>query len=195
MAPDPVSVARLVAAVFERLSLRYAIGGAVASTILGEPRATNDVDLVADIAAGDVLPLIDALEASGFYVPHDAARAAVGTRRSFNIVHRESVVKVDIFVAGRTALDEDELARRRPVAIGDAPLDVLFVVAPEDLIVQKLRWYRDGGEVSDRQWRDVLGLLKVQGTRLDHDLMAEGADRLSVADLLQRAVLESASKE
>lgn len=195
MAQDPVSVARLVAAVFERLSLRYAIGGAVASTILGEPRATNDVDLVAEIAVGDLPALIDALETAGFYVPHDAARVAVGTRRSFNVVHRESVVKVDIFVAGRTALDEDELARRRPVSIGDAPLDVLFVVAPEDLIVQKLRWYRDGGEVSDRQWRDVLGLLKVQGARLDHDLMAQGANRLAVTDLLRRAVLESALKK
>lgn len=163
----------------------------MASTILGEPRATNDVDLVASIAVGDLPALIDALESGGFYVPHEAARDAVRTKRSFNIVHRESVVKVDIFLAGRTALDEDELARRRPVSIGDASLGVLFIAAPEDLIAQKLCWYRDGGEVSDRQWRDVLGLIKVQGTRLDHALLAQGADRLAVADLLRRAVLES----
>lgn len=195
MASDPLGVALLVASVFDRLTLRYAIGGAVASTILGEPRATRDLDLVAAISVRQLPGLIDAFETAGFYVPHDAALEAVRQRRSFNIVHRESAVKVDLFVAGRTPLDEEELARRRLVSVGEDAGERLYVAAPEDLIAQKLRWYRDGGETSDRQWRDVLGLIKVQRERLDRDVLARAADRLDVEDLLRRALMESGAGE
>ena len=74
-------------------------------------------------------------------------------------------------------------------AVGSA----LWVATAEDLVAQKLRWYRDGGEVSDRQWRDVLGLLKVQGSRLDRVQLKKSASILRVEDLLARAEAESRS--
>lgn len=191
MVLDPLAVALLVASIFDRLNLRYAIGGAVASAILGEPRATHDVDLVAEIGSSQVAALLNALEEVGFYVPRAAAAAAVATRRSFNVVHRESAVKVDIFVAGRTPLDEEELQRRRLVPVSADASRQLYVAVAEDLILQKLLWYREGGEISDRQWRDVLGLLKVQGPTLNRKLLDRWAGRLGLDDLLRRALTEA----
>ena len=191
MALDLLAVALLVGSIFDRLNLRYAVGGAVAGTLLGEPRATHDLDLVAEIGVSDLERLLDAFEEAGFYVPRAAARAAVDARRSFNIVHRDSALKVDIFVAGRTALDHEELRRRESLPVSSDATDRLYVATAEDLVLQKLRWYREGGEVSDRQWRDVLGLVKAQGPRLDRVWLARWADRLGVDDLLRRAMIEA----
>jgi hypothetical protein len=188
---DPLTVAIALAAVFERLQIRYAIGGAVASTILGEPRATLDLDLVVDIPPAQSNAVIASLEDAGFYVPREAALAAVRGRRSFNIVHREDAIKVDIFVAGRTVLDEEELERRQRIRVSSDEAVLLYVARAEDLILHKLMWFREGGETSDRQWRDILGLLKVQAPHLDWTLLERWAERLHVADLLRRARTEA----
>lgn len=189
MGLDPVAAAIVVAAIFDRLRIRYAIGGAVASTILGEPRATHDLDLVAEIDPANVGAVIDAFEEAGFYVPHTAARTAVAARRSFNIIHRDSAMKVDVFVAGRTALDDEELQRRQLVPVSGT--SHVYLATAEDVLLQKLLWYREGGSVSDRQWRDVLGLIKVQGPRLDLEFVERWATRLDVEDLLRQALKEA----
>ena len=194
MAIDPLAVAELLASILDRLQIAYAIGGAVASTLLGEPRATHDLDVVAAVGPATIEPLLAALEDSGFYVPRSAARNAVAARRSFSVVHQDTSLKVDIFVAGRTPLDEEELQRRQPVSVSEDATRTLYVAAPEDLILQKLLWYRDGGNVSDRQWRDVLGVLKVQQHRLDRGLLRRWAARLGIDDLLERAFMEAGDR-
>jgi hypothetical protein len=191
MATDPLAVAGLLGSILDRLNIAYAIGGAVASTLLGEPRATHDLDIVAAVGPATIEPLLAALEDAGFYVPHSAARNAVTAKRSFSVVHQGTSLKVDIFVAGRTPLDEEELQRRQPVTVSTDASRTLYVAAAEDLVLQKLLWYRDGGDVSDRQWRDVLGVMKVQRHRLDRGLLRRWAARLGIADLLERALVEA----
>jgi hypothetical protein len=98
------------------------------------------------------------------------------------------MLKVDLFVAGGTPLDAQQIARRKrvPVSGGRA----LYVHPPEDILLQKLRWYRLGGDVSDRQWRDIAAIVRVQGTRLDREYLRQNAPRIGVVDLLDRALAD-----
>ena len=184
---DPIAVALAVTRVFDALGIVHTIGGSIASSIAGEPRSTLDIDIVAALRDTDVPALVTALSPD-FYVSEKALRRAVRDRSSANLIHQATQVKVDIFVAGGTPLDEQQLRRRRAVEI--SPGRSLHVHPPEDILLQKLHWYRKGGETSDRQWRDILGIIRVQGPRLDRDYLTLNAPLLDVADLLARALCE-----
>ena len=97
---------------------------------------------------------------------------------------------MDLFVVGGSALDEATLDRRVAVIVEGSPTIQLYVHSPEDILLQKLRWYRLGGEGSNRQWRDALGIVRVQRDRLDGSYLAAGGERLGVADLVTRVLNE-----
>jgi len=189
---DPIATALLVVRHLDAMDILHTIGGSIASSFAGEPRSTVDIDIVAALEERHVDALVAALSAE-FYVDADALRRAIRTHSSTNLIHRTTQLKVDLFVAGGTPLDARQLARRLLVDLGDGRC--LHVHPPEDILLQKLRWYRRGGEVSDRQWRDIAAIIRVQGRRLDREYLRESAGILGVSDLLERALGEAPPDE
>ena len=187
---EPFQVALAVARALDECGVRYVVGGSVASSLSGEPRSTLDVDLVVAMRAGDVEPLVAAL-GDDFHADAEAVHRAVRRRSSVNVFHHATSTKVDLFVLGGSPLDEQAMSRRVRVQVAADPDRFLYVYTPEDILLQKLRWYRLGGEVSDRQWRDVLGIIAVQDRALDDAYLQSGAVLLAVTDLLDRALQEA----
>jgi hypothetical protein len=184
---DPLDVAWRVSRILADLGIVHTIGGSLAAAFAGEPRSTIDIDVVAAIDEFHVAPLTSALS-DAFYVDDTALRRAVRERTSTNLIHQSTQLKVDLFVAGGTALDTQQLARRRTVDVGGGRL--LPVHPPEDILLQKLRWYQLGGRASDRQWRDIQGIIRVQGARLDRAYLWKHAPALGIEEVLSHALSE-----
>lgn len=109
----------------------------------------------------------------------------------FNIIHRDSMFKVDVFIPRPRPFLQSQLARaQRQTFTFETEVSAKFC-SPEDTILAKLEWYRMGNEVSDRQWRDILGVLKTRAGELDVDYLQKWADDLQVKDLFERAMEES----
>jgi len=164
------------------------VGGSLASSVWGRARSTLDVDLVADIHEGHVLPICSALE-SDYYVSDAAMREALARRTSFNLIHFDTMVKIDVFTLASSPFDRASFQRFQTEEIGE--LNQVRFCTAEDMILRKLDWYRQGGEVSTKQWDDILGILEVQGDALDTGYLDRWSKELSVADLLNRARMEA----
>jgi hypothetical protein len=191
--PDILAATTPIVEALEQLTVSYYIGGSVGSSVHGLPRLTIDVDLVADLRIEHVQPLVKLLEES-YYIDADAVRDAIRRKSSFNAIHLDTMLKVDVFIPKSRLLDQEELRRVQLKTLDDS--DRLFYVAsPEGTILNKLEWYRMGGEVSDRQWNDILGVLKVQGTDLDMAYLQHWAAALGVTDLLVRALVDAGLRE
>lgn len=192
MVPSPHEVLIQVIKVFDRFNIPYMIGGSFASGVYGIPRMTQDADIVADIKLKDIPLLVDAFKGQ-FYIDNVIIQNAIHTRSSFNIIHLESMFKIDIFIPGRNLFTESKFKRRRQEQLVEEIGDKVYITSPEDIILTKLDWFRKGGEISDRQYRDVLGVIKVQSERggLDWDYLNFWAKELGVDDLLERVKRDS----
>ncbi|CAN5819231.1 hypothetical protein BH23ACT8_BH23ACT8_11850 [soil metagenome] len=189
-APGTLALALEVARILESLGIDYVIGGSVASSLVGEPRATVDLDVAVAMTADHIPPLLEVL-ADDYYVSETAARDAVRRRAAFNLIHLETMQKVDLFVLGDALLDRLQIARRQRVVLDDDGRMRLWVGSVEDQILRKLWWFRLGGEVSERQWRDVIAMLRVQGPAVDVGSLRETAREAALEDLLDRALAEA----
>lgn len=185
---DPLGVAQLIAGYLEAAGLRYLIGGSVASSLLGEPRSTLDLDLMIERDLQKVGKLVRMLSET-CYIDTTAALAAAEHGRSFNAIHLPSSMKVDFFVAEDAPFAAEALSHRRRVNVPG--VGELYFYALEDLIVRKLSWFRLGGESSDRQWRDVVSLLRINAGDIDLSRLQRLSSEVGIADLLARALRES----
>lgn len=190
MPGETARIILLVTQTLERLGIPYAVGGSLASSIHGVMRSTLDVDIVADVRSEHIPALVAAL-ARDFYADANLMQTAIDHHSSFNLIHFETAFKVDIFVCKPRPFDQMQIARRRPAVIAVDPDQSVYLATPEDTILAKLEWYRLGGEVSDRQWRDVLGVLKTRAGELDRDYLRHWAAELRVSDLLEKAFREA----
>jgi hypothetical protein len=187
MQNEPIEVTFKVTEVLEALSVPYLIGGSLASTLYGMVRTTQDSDIVADMRQEHLQPFVAALQ-DEFYVDDEMIAEALQRHSSFNIIHRETMFKVDVFVPWPRPFLQSQLARaQKQTFVFETEISAKFA-SPEDTILAKLEWYRIGGEVSERQWRDILGVLKTRANALDFDYLRKWASELRVKDLLERAL-------
>ncbi len=185
---DLIAALTPVARTFEALGVRYYLGGSVASSAHGVARASLDADVIAELEPSHVERLARQL-AGAYYVPIDQMRTAASERRSFNLIHLATMFKIDVFVSKGRPFDRSAAERARPWAIGENPDHRFFVASAEDTILAKLEWFRLGGETSERQWWDVVGMLKVADADLDY--LKRWSAALAVSDLLERAVADA----
>ena len=191
--PDILITLEPLVEALEELGVPYHIGGSVASSLYGLPRLTIDVDIIADLRLEHIRPLVIRLQ-TNYYIDEDMIRDAIRRRSSFNVIHLDTMLKVDVYIPKSRSFDQEELRRVQQEVLleGTRPFNV---ASPEGTILNKLEWYRMGGEVSDRQWNDILGVLKVQGTHLDMAYLQRWAANLKVTDLLERALVDAGLKD
>lgn len=184
---DPYDIVAEVIAVLEGLQIDYFIGGSIASALHGEPRYTQDADVVVRLPASAVSSLVTALQ-SQFYTNEEALRDAIRRKSAANLIHYDTGFKVGLMISRERPFEQSRFERRTRLPAG---LHQFWVATAEDMVLVKLEWFRLGGEISDKQWRDVLALLLTSATDLSY--LNHWAGELHLADLLEKALREVSS--
>lgn len=190
MIPEPVAITLRVVEALNELQAPYFITGSLASAVHGVVRTTVDVDIVVQLQPHHAELLTQRLD-DQFYADPQAIRSAILRRSSFNLIHMESMFKVDIFVPEDRPYKDAQFERRKQEVVATEPARSAYVATAEDTILAKLEWYRAGGDVSERQWRDVLGVLRAQRDQLDLDYLKRWAAELGIEDLLDEAFADA----
>lgn len=188
--PDILSALTPVTEAFEQLSIPHYIGGSVASSLYGMARSTMDVDIVADIKRNHVQALKDKLDEK-YYIDEYMIIGAIENTSSFNLIHLETAIKIDVFIYKDEPHQRNAIERKVKDRF-DEELDYeCYFSSPEDIIIAKLQWFEKGNRSSERQWLDILGVIKVQGKNLDIGYIKSWSRKLGLLDLLEKAVAES----
>ncbi len=188
-ASEALQVTLIVTRLLDELNIPYVIGGSMASIIHGMLRTTMDVDIVVDMQPEQVSSFISGLQGA-FYADEQMIQQAIQRQSSFNLIHLSTMFKVDIFIPKKRPFDQQQLGRRVAEQFAPDSDEQIWVLSAEDIVLAKLDWFRLGGEVSERQWRDILGVLKTQQEALDVDYLRQWAQSLGVSDLMERALEE-----
>ena len=170
---------------FNRAGFRYVIGGSVAAIFYGEPRMTDDVDLVVFLNEADIRRLPEVFPRTEFYVPPEETiitEVARSQRGHFNIIHMNTSFKADVYPSGRDELNAWAFRNKRPAQFQG---ETLILAPPEYVIIRKLEYFREGG--SEKHLRDIRGILNVSGEQLDRVALDEWIGRRGLAAEWQRA--------
>jgi len=192
MQNEPIEVTLKVTGLLEKLGVSYLIGGSLASTLYGLVRTTQDSDVIAEMRLEHILPFVLELEAE-FYIDQEMIAESIQRNSSFNIIHRDTMFKVDVFIPRPRPFLQSQLARARRQTFNLGTEVSAKFASPEDTILSKLEWYRNGGEVFDRQWRDILGVLKTKAGEIELDYLRHWSKELKVSDLLESALTQADS--
>jgi hypothetical protein len=188
---EALAIALRVVRILESLGARAWIGGSLASSAFGIPRATQDADIVADLSVEAVPELIARLGGE-FYADEERISQGVVKRTSFNVIHLPTMFKVDVFLLQDSPWARRQLERVRTLELPEPGIHIPLT-SPEDIILHKLLWFREGNRVSDRQWRDGLGVVQVQAGQLDLEYLVATARELELTDLLDELLAEGLS--
>ena len=188
--PQDLAVLSQLIEVLDQLEIQYAIGGSLASSTYGVVRFTQDADITVPPFPDKIVLFVKCIE-SRFYVSQEAVIQAIHLRSSFNLIHFDTAFKIDVSIEKDTAFDRGLLLRRKHLDLPGIDSRALSFVSPEDVVLLKLRWYSEGGQVSERQWRDILGVLAIQGDALDYGYLRDQAHALGLTSLLDRGIHES----
>ena len=178
---EQVDLLRMVISTLERLDVPYMVVGSMASSSYGEPRFTQDVDVVIDPTESQAVALCRAFPSDEFYVSEEAARAAVQCRGQFNIIHSSTSNKVDLMIARAEPWGRTEMSRRQRAQI--LPGLEGYRARPEDVIIGKMLYYQEGG--SEKHLRDITGILKVSGDAVDRQYIERWAAQLGLEEIWQ----------
>ena len=193
MQNEPIEVTLKVTGILEKLGIPYLIGGSLASTLYGMVRTTQDSDIISEMRPEHIQPFVTSLQ-NEFFIDEEMIADSIQQNSSFNIIHRDTMFKVDVFIPRPRPFQRSQITRaKRQTFSLEKEMSANFASA-EDTILSKFEWYRMGGEVSDRQWRDTpvgVGVLKTRAGELDLDYLRKWAIELKVNDLLERALNES----
>jgi hypothetical protein len=191
MQNEPIEVTLRVTGILEKLGVPYVIGGSLASTLYGMVRTTQDSDIITEMGPEHIDQFVSSLQ-DEFFIDEEMIADSIQHNSSFNIIHRDTMFKVDIFIPRQRPFQRSQITRaQRQTFELESAMSANFA-SPEDTILSKLEWYRMGGEVSERQWRDIRGVMKTREGELDLNYLHKWAAELKVADLLERALKESA---
>jgi hypothetical protein len=176
---DASDLLTLLSSKLDELGIKYLVTGSMATIAYGEARFTNDIDVVISLHLEEVPRICEAFPAPDFYVSSDAVKDAVQKRRQFNVIHPASGLKIDFIIAKDDDFERSRQQRGVRLPIGSGA-DATFASA-EDVIIRKMQYFKEGG--SDKHLRDIAGVLKIQGDRINRPYIAEWADRLAVRDV------------
>ena len=174
---EPIELLAFATSALERLGLRYLVTGSMATIAYGEPRFTNDLDIVVEMSHDSIDGIVQAFPEDEFYLSRTAILEAVRSHRQFNVIHPRSGLKIDFFVASPSDFDQMRLSRGRHLSV--LAQGTACFASPEDVILKKLQYFREGG--SQKHIRDILGVLRVLGDTVDRAHIANWANRLGMA--------------
>ena len=189
--PGPLEVLLDFTRILDELGIQYVVVGSFASSARGFQRATRDVDILARIGL-DQVELIHERLRGRYYIDRLLIRSAVINRGHFNAIHLDSMFKVDVFVPSDSdLLSQQQLSRHLPEKLSPDSDAIVYVATAEDTLLAKLIWYGKGDRLSDRQWADVVGIIRLQGDRLDQVYLEDWAAKLGLTELLFQALDEA----
>lgn len=182
----------LLIKVFDDLKVEYLIGGSVASSLYGIARTTLDADIVAKISVDKIKDLEHSLNKE-YYIDPDMILDAIKRKSSFNLIHLATMIKIDIFTFQDTEYQNEAFQRKKLDSFPEEK-GKFFFGSPEDTVINKLDWYKQGNMVSERQWSDIIGILKVQHKLLDFNYLKKWTGLLNLNDLLLKAFRDAGIK-